>query len=198
MGRKRQSDYTLKFNLTSAFLVLFLGCILLGVAAAGGYYFGFRAQVEDASKHDPLSPLQRGSPATASSTPGDLPTNIPTARQDDEAVRQVLGQLAPPQPALPTPPAITPVTDVPNTQPPVSDKAWVIQISSRPDLEAAENDIASLQAKGLPARIEPITIREELYYRVRVGVFASKEEAEKYALALAHRDIIRDYWITER
>ena len=67
----------------------------------------------------------------------------------------------------------------------------VLSVSSRADAEA---EAARLTRAGLPARVEPGTGPRGAVYRVRVGPYATREEAEQASRRLSAQGR-RDTWI---
>jgi DedD protein len=70
-------------------------------------------------------------------------------------------------------------------------RVQVLSVSSRPDAEA---EAAKLSRQGLPARVEPGAGPRGTVYRVRVGPYATREEAEGASRRLSSQGR-RDTWI---
>jgi cell division septation protein DedD len=91
-----------------------------------------------------------------------------------------------PRPAAPAR-AATPRRETP----PGGFRVQVLSVSSRADAEA---EAARLSRQGLPARVEPGTGPRGTVYRVRVGPYATREEAEETSRRLSSQGR-RDTWI---
>lgn len=59
-----------------------------------------------------------------------------------------------------------------------SERAWTVQIKSSPDKKFADNWADRLKAKGYDAFVVDADVKGQTWYRVRVGHFAAREEAE--------------------
>jgi len=59
--------------------------------------------------------------------------------------------------------------------------SWTATAGSYRDRRNAEQVVANLQAQGLEADIQAVTVRGQTFYRVRAGTFASKGDAEAAA-----------------
>jgi len=69
--------------------------------------------------------------------------------------------------------------------------AWVVQIGSFGDRKNAENEVASLKAKGFPAFMRRfVTAEQKALYRVRVGPEKERARAEKLFERLSKAGII--------
>ena len=65
-------------------------------------------------------------------------------------------------------------------------KEWTLQVSSHRGKEEAERIVAKLSSKGYMAYVVPVELGEKgTWHRVRVGQFASKQEADVVADKLA-------------
>jgi DedD protein len=63
--------------------------------------------------------------------------------------------------------------------------AWSLQYSSVPRRAEADKFVASMKSKGVTARVVPADIPGKgRYYRIRVGAFASREEAQRQSASL--------------
>ena len=103
---------------------------------------------------------------------------------------------APPTPS-PTP-ASTPTPKA--TPPPPADAGsgnFAIQVGSHPDASSANQQVAQLQAKGLSARaVQAVIPGRGTWYRVRIGHFASRDEASRYGAGLRSKGVA-DFYITD-
>ena len=77
----------------------------------------------------------------------------------------------------------------PAAPPSVSDRGeFTIQVSSFTEREKATDLVSRLIRKKYPAYITSIKISQKTWYRVRVGHFTSREEAEEFALILKEKE----------
>lgn len=74
---------------------------------------------------------------------------------------------------------------------------FVIQVKSTPDRAEANNLQAALAGAGFPAFVVSGDVRGETFYRVRVGRYRERNDAEQVASVLSRRSEIEDTWITE-
>jgi DedD protein len=109
-----------------------------------------------APKHEPMQPAAPPTPALAKAEHAPAPPS--TAR--------VAVALAPP--AMPTP--------VPRTG---MKGNWSVQVSATRDPRTADDVLRRLKAKGYDAFVLKVRRRGETFYRVRVGHYASLEEAQQ-------------------
>ena len=66
---------------------------------------------------------------------------------------------------------------------------WVIQVHSSPSVDDADEWLRQLQSRNVgDGRIEPVTQQGKVWYRVRFGRYATREEAELAALQLGYRN----------
>ncbi|MGH7927456.1 MAG: SPOR domain-containing protein [Candidatus Binatia bacterium] len=65
---------------------------------------------------------------------------------------------------------------------------WSVQVNSFPDAKSANELIDRLKNKGYNAFVVEANIKGKLWYRVRVGRFTSREEAEKTEAALKNNE----------
>jgi cell division septation protein DedD len=63
-------------------------------------------------------------------------------------------------------------------------RMWSVQVNSYPDAKSANDLIDRLKDKGYNAFVTEANIKGKVWYRVRVGRFASREEAAKAEAAL--------------
>lgn len=69
------------------------------------------------------------------------------------------------------------------------DAQWVIQVHSSPSVDDADEWLQQLQSRNVgDGRIEPVTQQGKVWYRVRFGRYATREEAEQAALQLGYRN----------
>ena len=65
--------------------------------------------------------------------------------------------------------------------------AYSVQVGSHKNLEYAENDLKRLNEMGFAAYVQPAVHAGETWYRLKVGDFSSREEAEKTEKQLAQK-----------
>lgn len=66
---------------------------------------------------------------------------------------------------------------------------WVIQVHSSASVDDADEWLRQLQSRNVgDGRIEPVTQQGKVWYRVRFGRYATREEAEQAALQLGYRN----------
>lgn len=106
----------------------------------------------------------------AETTPRPQSTPRPSARQPEAA--------QPPAPSLKT----TKSADAAGAQ-------WVVQVHSSPSIDDADEWLQQLQSRNIAdGRIEPVTQKGAVWYRVRFGRFATRQEAEQAALERGYRN----------
>lgn len=67
-------------------------------------------------------------------------------------------------------------------------KIWSVQVNSYPDAKSASDLIDRLKNKGYNAFVTEANVNGKVWYRVRVGRFASRDEAIKTEAALKNND----------
>ncbi len=99
-------------------------------------------------------------------------------------------------------PAVQPVVvkriqQAPAVKPVVKKSAvgWVIVIASLNSRGAADRAIANLKAKGIAAEVNPIMVKGNPWYRIRVSGFTSRQEANAQKAYMASQHGIKDTWI---
>jgi cell division septation protein DedD len=65
-------------------------------------------------------------------------------------------------------------------------KSWSVQISAAPTKNVADKLVQQLKAKGYDGYVVEANVKNQTYYRVRVGRFPKREEAESTRQSLAH------------
>jgi DedD protein len=70
----------------------------------------------------------------------------------------------------------------------INAKMWSVQVNSYPDAKSANDLIDRLKNKGYNAFVTEANVKGKTWYRVRVGRFASREEAEKTENALKNNE----------
>ncbi|HYY24274.1 MAG TPA: SPOR domain-containing protein [Candidatus Udaeobacter sp.] len=75
-------------------------------------------------------------------------------------------------------------------------KKWSVQISAAPAKDIADNLVQRLKANGYDAYVVQAEVNGQTYYRVRVGRFDAREEAESARQSLARQEGYRDAYLT--
>jgi cell division septation protein DedD len=75
-------------------------------------------------------------------------------------------------------------------------KNWSVQISATPAKNIADTLIQQLKAKGYDGYMVQAEVKGQTYYRVRVGHFNAREEAESVRQSLARQEGYRDAYLT--
>jgi len=77
-----------------------------------------------------------------------------------------------------------------------SSKKWSVQIAAAPAKDIADTLVQQLKAKGYDGYSVQAEVKRQTYYRVRVGHFESREQAESVRQSLAREEGHRDAYIT--
>ncbi len=174
--------------------VLVLGAVLLGVSA-GSYLLGYRAGSAESRPARPadgaplvpeevreetlLDLLQRVEEAAA-----EEPLAFPEGVQSEEP--PPLPEPLEPEPQvveIPPPRVAPPPAEAADERPPRG--TWAVQVQATTDPAEAAARVEALRAAGLEAWRSEAIVKGRRWVRVRVGGWASREEAE------AHLDDIR-------
>ena len=75
-------------------------------------------------------------------------------------------------------------------------KKWSVQVSAAAAKDIADHLVQQLIAKGYDSYVVPAEVKGQTYYRVRVGPFATREEAEPMRQSLARQEGYRDAYLT--
>jgi cell division septation protein DedD len=75
-------------------------------------------------------------------------------------------------------------------------KKWSVQISATPAKDIAGSLVQRLKANGYDGYLVPAEVKGQPYYRVRVGPFTTRDEAESVRESLARREGYRDAYLT--
>jgi cell division septation protein DedD len=81
------------------------------------------------------------------------------------------------------------------TSPPLS-KKWSVQVSAVPAKDIADTLAQRLKANGFDGYVVQAAVKGQTYYRVRVGHFEAREEAESVRQSLARQEGYRDAYLT--
>ena len=103
-----------------------------------------------------------------------------------------------PPPAAAPPPTPAPTAAAPAPAAAAADAAGglVIQVFSSRDKDQAEKVVGRLKRGGHPAYLSPVEVSGRTMYRVRIGPFGDRAEAQKVADQVRH-DFKLDTWITQ-
>ena len=148
----------------------------------------------------PAASAQAGGPTerseqkrqTEQSTPVESPPKAPAA----EAEREEPVSLRQPTRRQAETPAPDPSDAAPGS-PATSDGDLVIQVFSSADQNQANLLITRLRDGGYPAQLSPVDVEGRTMYRVRVGPYSDRGEAETIASAIKSKFRL-DTWITRR
>lgn len=209
-GSGKQSFYEIQLNNSSlivAFVIavgLGIGIFMLGVMVGRGQ--APTTPVEEGWVEDTFAPAD--GPAAVAETAGeDTDPDLDFFEQVEEPApgQAAAEQAAPPtarqqeQPAeapVSTPPAVTPPTGMPAADPSLA-TGWVVQVKATPRQSEAEALQAALAAAGFPAFVISADSGSGTVYRVRVGRYGDRADAERVDGLLRARDDIADTWVTE-
>jgi cell division septation protein DedD len=75
-------------------------------------------------------------------------------------------------------------------------KKWSVQISAVPIKSIADTLVQRLIANGYDGYVVQAEVKGQTYYRVRVGRFGKRDEAESMRQSLAHQEGYRDAYLT--
>ncbi len=75
-------------------------------------------------------------------------------------------------------------------------KKWSVQISAAPAKDLADTLVQRLKAKGYDGYTVQAQVKGQTYYRVRVGNFDARDQAELVREALARQEGYRDAYLT--
>lgn len=75
-------------------------------------------------------------------------------------------------------------------------KKWSVQISAVPEKPVADGLVQPLKIKGYDGYVVQAEVKGQTYYRVRVGHFDAREEAESVRQSLARQEGYRDAYLS--
>lgn len=219
-----QSFYEIQLN-TPHLVLAILGAAVVGVAIfwLGVVIGSGQSGVGDSSEWEGAVPAQQETAATTEEDPLEFYDAVgePTAQEEPTAggAAGETEQATPPAQAESTPDerdfqAAEPV-DEPRA-PVVADSSatvtgpaglpradaslvsgWIVQVRST----QVENEANALQVglarDGFPAFVVSVVVSGETWYRVRVGRYPSRDEAEQVEAALLTRSDVETTWVTE-
>lgn len=146
-------------------------------------------------KPQPTSPFRLAvKPApTATRAPRVVPTRVPPRVAPTRVPPRVVPTRAPTR-ALPRTvvtaapalvrPAATPATRVDR----MASGRWAVQVNATKDPATADRLIRQLEGKGYPAYLFKVRLRGETWYRVRIGRFATMEQATSMVVQLKNKE----------
>jgi len=79
-----------------------------------------------------------------------------------------------------------------------SGRPWTVQVNAFPDEKSAKTWVDRLHDKGYSAYLSESRIQGRVWYRVRVGRFESRDEAEKTQEALKRKENLAKAFTTSR
>jgi cell division septation protein DedD len=77
-------------------------------------------------------------------------------------------------------------------------KSWSVQANSYPDAKSAHDLVDRLKNKGYNAFVTEANVKGKIWYRVRVGRFATRQEAERTEAALKNNEDLRNAFATRK
>jgi cell division septation protein DedD len=77
-----------------------------------------------------------------------------------------------------------------------AERVWTVQVKSSPDKKYADTWADRLKAKGYDAFVVEGDVKGQTWYRVRVGHFAARQEAEALRTALESREGLSGGWVS--
>jgi cell division protein FtsN len=211
-----QSFYEIQLN-TPHLVLAFLGAAVVGVAIFWlGVVIG-RGQTEPAMSGDWQAAVPTDGSSEADEEPLGFYEAVNETPADDEGGTEQAQEPVTEEPAS-TPPA--PEVAAPEFQPsePVAEQpapveaesrvglpspdaslasGWIVQVRSTPDKPAADSLQAALVSAGFPAFVVSAEVSGQTYYRVRVGRYRTRGDAETIETELLGRTDIDTTWVTE-
>jgi DedD protein len=143
-----------------------------------------------AADSTPQAKIEAGTAAAPKFTP---PTAPAVKEPSQEAPAKTAGK-APPKPVASTP---SNSTVVPSAQ-----GEWVLQVGIHKTEDAASAMASKLKAKGFPAYTLNVatggTGLSGSYYRVRIGAFATRDDALRYGENVLKPSGLKDFWADKK
>jgi cell division protein FtsN len=141
--------------------------------------------------------------------PFTAPDSGPRTKAEIEAGTAKAPRFTPPSDAPPTvrkaePPTATEPESTPSTTSvvPTEQGAWVLQVGIHKTEEAANAMAAKLKAKGFPAYVLSVatggTGLSGSYYRVRIGAFATRDDALRYGENVLKPAGLKEFWADKK
>src|SRR5262245_47574048 len=77
------------------------------------------------------------------------------------------------------------------------DATYTLQFKAAPTREEAIEEAGQLNAKNIPAYVVKSDVPGKgVFYRVRAGVFPTRNEANKYGVTLQQRGVVSEFFVT--
>jgi len=157
----------------------------------GGEGAAAQPATDQAATDQPAAAQQ---PATPQPSPRREPPASDAAGGEGAALPATAAPLPSGQADAAPPPTTPPARSVPAAGAPV--EGPVVQVFSSADREQAQKVRDRLVDGGQPAYLSPVEVEGRTMYRVRIGPFRDRGEAEKVADAVRH-EYKYDTWITQ-
>ncbi len=71
----------------------------------------------------------------------------------------------------------------------------VIVVASSKNQENAQSQVENLENQGYPAALREVSVNQETWYRIVVGQFPNRSQADDFADEMVATGVINDYWI---
>lgn len=174
----------------------------------------FRAPI--ARPTEPAAALAQQAPAAAAQPPAGVQPLLPRGTPSPASAFQLPGEEARSTPSLRRPTAtatldfvvLTPATTPPQRMAPTplqegtaeewADAGWTVQVTATTDAANAEAIAARLRSRGYDAYTIKAPNRGQLWYRVRVGRFATRTEAQQTESKLKTLESLSGAFVTAR
>jgi cell division septation protein DedD len=118
------------------------------------------------------------------------------SKENRSPVRQEVASVAKRAEDKPSPAAGKPRPDEADAK--ESRRPWTVQVNAFPDEKSAKTWVDRLRDKGYNAYLSESRIQGRVWYRVRVGRFESRDEAEKTQESLKRREHLAKAFATSR
>jgi len=141
---------------------------------------------EKGKETNPAEKTAKPEPTTGKPTAKDPPSTPPLKAE----VKEVDKTAASPE-ALAAPKAD-------NATNKANDGNWTVQVNAYPDERSAKLLVDQLKNKGYNARVTEVLNKGKTWYRVRVGLYGTKEEAKKVEATLKNNESFSSAFATSR
>lgn len=207
------------------FAITSLIIFILGILAGKRMEQGATAERAASAVKIPVSPAQPEpvTPAGPQTVPGDQTPPPKVAKNADakaakepkareKAADTEIKKTPPVKNAAPTeaqPPAVKSAGEKPQTvarqeqrqttetaKKSSAERVWTVQIKSSPDKKFADTWVNRLQSKGYDAFVVEGDVKGQIWYRVRVGHFTAKQEAEELRMKLETQEALSGGFLT--
>jgi DedD protein len=149
-----------------------------------------RAQTPPEDKSNEVKQPEKGTQPDAKGPPSKTKETSRPARSKAETKPAEKAQAAAPKPnPSPVPQA---------TEGAESGQAWYVQVNALPDENSAKVWVDRLRDKGYKAYLTEARVEGKVWYRVRVGQYSSREEAEKVENILKTKENLSNAFATRR